>query len=63
MSLEKENNSLAHSLIQKSVKQAIEAEEKLLLGKELKLAKKHVKRLSGGGVTGKLHKRYIHHIS
>merc|ERR1711990_487186 len=50
-SLEKENNSLAHNLIQKSVKQAIEAEEKLLLGKELKLAKKHVKRLSGGPVT------------
>lgn len=50
-SLEKENNTLAHSLIQKSVKQAIEAEEKLLLGKELKLAKKHVKRLSGGSVT------------
>lgn len=51
-SLEKENNTLAHSLIQKSVKQAIEAEEKLLLGKELKLAKKHVKRLSGGSVSG-----------
>ena len=31
------------------MKQAIEAEEKILLGKELKLAKKHVKRLSGSG--------------
>jgi len=37
------------------VKQAIEAEEKLLLGKELKLAKKHVKRLSGGSVAGMNH--------
>ena len=36
-SLEKENNTLAHNLIQRSVKQAIEAEEKILLGKELKL--------------------------
>ena len=35
-SLEKENNTLAHNLIQRSVKQAIEAEEKILLGKELK---------------------------
>ena len=43
------NNCLAHNLIQRSVKQAIEAEEKILLGKELKLAKKHVKRLSGSG--------------
>ena len=48
-SLEKENNQLAHNLIQRSVKQAMEAEEKILLGKELKLAKKHVKRLSGSG--------------
>ncbi|CAG5107884.1 Oidioi.mRNA.OKI2018_I69.chr1.g3536.t1.cds [Oikopleura dioica] len=48
LSLEKENNTLAHNLIQRSVKQAIEAEEKILLGKELKLAKRHAKRLSGG---------------
>jgi len=48
LSLEKENNTLAHNLIQRSVKHAIEAEEKILLGKELKLAKRHAKRLSGG---------------
>ena len=34
---------------------AIEAEEKMLLGKELKLAKKHVKRLSGGAVSGTIY--------